>query len=201
MDQSHHWHFPCCQAASLNKIRTSGLVPVLTAKLVTTASATKLLPHKHPLAQTLFFCPSFFFRQPLTTPRPFSLILRECTSPCCPAKSNHVSLSTPQSWLTNAFSSKGQILQKSHPAISSLMPFVLSLYTHSLCLLLLPLPRGCYFFSDQPQHGWPSGVLIRSAATQSMDGSSYFLAAWRSSICTVTPFSLFFPNMPKKLHI
>lgn len=51
----------CCQAQSHNQIMTSGLVPVLTAELVTTASATKLPPYKHPLAQALFFCPSFFF--------------------------------------------------------------------------------------------------------------------------------------------
>lgn len=55
----------CCQAQSHNQIMTSGLVPVLTAELVTTASATKLPPYKHPLAQALFFCPSFFFYHPL----------------------------------------------------------------------------------------------------------------------------------------
>lgn len=142
-------------------------MPVLIAKLVTTASATNLLPHRHPLA-----CwHSSSVRCFLNTPHPFSAILRDCTSPCFQTKSNHVSLSTSWSWLTNAFSSKGQIFTKKSPHC------LLSYAIHSLPLHTLPTctpssyftsPEATISFQTNLSKARPSGVLIRSGTTQSM---------------------------------
>lgn len=60
MDCSHCWHF--CQEESHNQIRTSGLVPVLTAE-----------PHEPLWLQLL--CQSFFF---LHHPSSILFLLREC---------------------------------------------------------------------------------------------------------------------------
>lgn len=85
-------------------------------------------------------------------------------------------------------------MRKSHPAIFSLMPFVLSLSIDLLCLLLLFLPRACYFFSDQPQHSRTLRCLDNIGSHSKHDGSSYFPTARRSSTSTAIPnATVFFP--------
>lgn len=125
MNWNHYQHFQCGQAESHNQIRTSGLVPVLTAKLVTTASATNLLPHRHPLA--LFFCPLFSSTHPIFPPSSSGTVLHHVSKP------NPVMLASPlpgPGWLMH-FHLKGRFSRKRRPAVSSPMPFILSHSTHS----------------------------------------------------------------------
>ena len=105
--------------------------------------ATKHLPQTHTPWLKLS---SSVHHLSLTSPRPFTPILRGSISPCFPAKSNHVSLSTPWSWLTNTFSSKGQIPRKSRLLSDAIRPLPVHAGTKCLLLLfLLFLPQGCCF--------------------------------------------------------
>lgn len=133
-----------------------------------------------PGSNSLFLSIVFFS---FTTPHPFCLILGECATSCFPAKSNHVSLSYPWSWLTNAFSSKGQVFfAKESPC------YLLSHVIRSVSTLPSPPPSLGVAISFQNSTALrPSGVSIRSATTQSTMVSYILYTLWGALLKRISP--------------